>query len=140
MNRDYDTVLVFPCSGVGKVQGLISRESAYLAVDELAPVGTDIVCLALLVREDQGTLNKVRTHPCITIDGCAKACAQKNVEIAGGTVAKAFQVTTTLRDHRGKQPGTGSELTDDGWVVCQEIAEAVADTAAQIRAGEEGTL
>ena len=37
MKKDCDKVLVIPCSGIGKVHGLISRESAYLVTDELAP-------------------------------------------------------------------------------------------------------
>ena len=130
-------VLVIPCSGVGKVHGLISRESAYLVTDELAPDGTDVVCLALLVREDEDTLARVRACPCITIDGCAKACAQKNVEIAGGQVARAFQVAKALTEHRGGQPGTGSDLTEEGWAVSREIAEAVADETVRLCQGEE---
>ena len=108
--EDEAKVLVIPCSGIGKVHGLISRESAYLVTDELA-----------------------------TIDGCAKACADKNVEVAGGQVAKAFSVAKALGGHRGIQPGTGSELTDEGWEICREIADAVASTVAQICAGEEVT-
>jgi len=127
MEKERDTVLVMPCSGVGKVHGLISREAAYLAVDELAPRTLDLVCLALLVREDEETLAKVKAYPCITIDGCGKACAQKNVEIAGGQVATAFQVAKALSKQRATQPGTGSELTEDGWMVTREIAEAVAE-------------
>lgn len=136
MKKDSGKVLVIPCSGIGKVHGLISRESAYLATDELAPAETDVVCLALLVREDEETLAKVHAHPCITIDGCGKACAQKNVEIAGGKVAKAFQVAAALRDHRGAQPGSGSELTEDGWAISREIAEAVAGDAVRVCAGK----
>lgn len=137
MKEQPHRVLVIPCSGVGKVHGLIGREAAYLAVDELAPEQADVVCLALLVREDEETLAKVKAHPCITIDGCGKACAQKNVEIAGGKVATALQVAKALSKHRGTQPGTGSELTEDGWLVTRELAEAVAEEAARICAGEE---
>jgi uncharacterized metal-binding protein len=137
VKEDRDKVLVIPCSGVGKVHGLISRESAYLVVDELAPGKTDVVCLALLVKGDEETLAKVRAHPCITIDGCGKACADKNVELAGGQVARAFQVAKALTSHRGAQPGTGSDLTEDGWVVVREIAEAVAEEAGLSRASEE---
>jgi uncharacterized metal-binding protein len=129
MTQTSDKVLVIPCSGVGKVHGLISREAAYLAVDEFAPERTDVICLALLVREEANTLAKVKAYPCITIDGCGKACAQKNVEIAGGDVAAAFQVAKALSNHHGAQPGTGSELTDEGWMVTREIAEAVAEQA-----------
>ncbi len=87
------------------------------------------MCLALLVKGDEETLAGVKAHPCITIDGCAKACAQKNVEIAGGEVATAFQVAKALGNHRGTQPGTGSELTEDGWLVTREIAQAVGEEA-----------
>jgi uncharacterized metal-binding protein len=137
MERDCDKVLVIPCSGVGKVHGLMSREAAYLVADELAPGETDVVCLALLVKGDEGTLAEVRAHPCITIDGCGKACAQKNVEIAGGKVAKALQVARFLSSHRGSLPGSGSELTEEGWAVTGEIADAVAEVATQVCAGEE---
>jgi uncharacterized metal-binding protein len=136
MNKQSGKVLVIPCSGVGKVHGLLSRESVYLVTDELAPADTDVVCLALLVREDAETLAKVQAQPCLTVDGCSKACAQKNVEIAGGRVARAFEVGAALRDHRGAQPGTGSELTEEGWAISREIAEAVAQEAARIRAGQ----
>jgi uncharacterized metal-binding protein len=139
MREDPGKVLVIPCSGIGKVHGLISREAAYLATDEVAPEHTDVVCLALLVREDEETLARVRANPCITIDGCGKACAQKNVEIAGGQVASALQVAKFLAKHRGSQPGTGSELTEEGWTVCREIAEAVADEATHLGAGQEAS-
>ena len=33
-------VLVIPCSGIGKVHGLIGREATYLVTDELAPEKT----------------------------------------------------------------------------------------------------
>ena len=137
MREDCGKVLVIPCSGIGKVHGLLSRESAYLVTDELAPDETDVVCLALLVREDEETLTKVRANPCITIDGCGKACAQKNVEIAGGQVASAVQVAKILTKHRDSQPGTGSELTEEGWAISREIAEAVAEEASRVSAGQE---
>ena len=62
MERDTEKVLVIPCSGIGKVHGLISREAAYLVTDELAPDETDVVCLALLVKEDEETVAKVQAQ------------------------------------------------------------------------------
>jgi uncharacterized metal-binding protein len=129
-------VLVIPCSGIGKVHGLLSRECAYLVADELAPETTEIVCLALLVREDAETLALVRARASLAIDGCVKACAQKNIEIAGGTVARAFQVGRALTAHRGAQPGDGSNLTDQGWAICREVAGEVAQEAARICASK----
>ena len=137
MNETNDRVLVIPCSGIGKVHGLMSREAAYLVTDELAPTDTDVVCLALLVKGEEDTVARVQTSPCVTIDGCGKACARKNAELAGGEVAQALQVGRFLSGHRGAQPGNGSELTQEGWAITREIAEAVTQIATEARAGRE---
>jgi uncharacterized metal-binding protein len=136
MVEERKKVLIIPCSGVGKVHGLLSREAAYRVVDELAPDETEVVCLALLVKGDEETLTGVQTHPCIAIDGCGKACAQKNIEIAGGEVAEALQVGRALTRHRGAQPGGGSALSDEGWAICGEIAEEVVAAANRSRRGD----
>ena len=130
-------VLVIPCSGIGKVHGLMSREAAYLVTDELAPGQTDTLCLALLVKGDSEAVAAVRSHACITIDGCAKACAEKNVAMAGGRVSKAVQVAETFKNHRGAKPGNATALTDDGWIITREIADSVACEAVRLRASEE---
>jgi uncharacterized metal-binding protein len=136
METETRKVLVFACSGVGKVHGLMSREAAYLVADELAPEDTDVACLALLVKGDEQTVAEVQARPCITIDGCGKACAKTNVELAGGEVAQAIQVGRFLTAHRGAQPGNGSELTDEGWSITREIAEAAAAEAERLKAGD----
>jgi uncharacterized metal-binding protein len=130
-------VLVIPCSGIGKVHGLLSREAAYLVTDEMAPGQTDTMCLALLVKGDSEALDAVRSQACITIDGCPKACAEKNVKIAGGNPAKIVQVAEALKKHHGAKPGSPTELTDEGWVIAREIATTVADTAARLSEGKE---
>ncbi len=139
MANEGKPVLVIPCSGIGKVHGLISREAVYLVTEELAPEQARTFCLALLVKGDAEAVAAVRNHACITLDGCAKACAEKNVEMAGGRVAKAFQVAACFRDHRGAQPGNATALTDDGWGITREIAESAACEAARLFAGEEVT-
>ena len=77
-------VLVIPCSGIGKVHGLLAREAAYLVTDEIAPEQTETICLGLLVKGQAEVVDTVKTQSGITIDGCPKACAEKNVKIAGG--------------------------------------------------------
>jgi uncharacterized metal-binding protein len=129
--------LVIPCSGIGKVHGLISREAAYLVTDELSPKETDTLCLALLVKGDEEALSAVQSHACITIDGCAKACAQKNVEMAGGRVAKAIQVAEAFKNFRGAKPGNATMLTDEGWAITRDIAGNVACQAARVHADGE---
>ncbi len=130
-------VLVIPCSGIGKVHGMMSREAAYLVTDEMAPGRTDTLCLALLVKGDSEAVAAVRSHACITIDGCAKACAEKNVAMAGGRVAKAVQVAEAFKNHRGAKPGNATALTEDGWIITREIADSVACEAGRLRADRE---
>lgn len=132
-----NAVLVIPCSGISKVHGLISREATYLVTDELAPEQTETMCLALLVKGDPGAVEAVRMHSCIAIDGCAKACAEKNVQIAGGAVAKAIQVAEAFKNHRGAKPGSATMLTDEGWAITREIAGSIISEVERLRASEE---
>ena len=131
------SVLIIPCSGIGKVHGLLTREATYLVTDEMAPEQTDTICLALLVRGDAEAREAVQSRYCITIDGCPKACAEKNVKIAGGNPAKIVQIAETLKEHHGAKPGSPTELTEEGWVLAREIAATVAAAAARLCAGKE---
>lgn len=129
-----EQVLVVPCSGIGKVHGLISREAVYQVTDKLIPELSDTICLALLVTGDAETQARVRQHPCITVDGCPKLCAKKNVELSGGEVALGVRVYDTLKRHRGAQFGSPTMLSEQGWVAADEIATEIAQAATQLTA------
>jgi uncharacterized metal-binding protein len=131
-NETENRVLVIPCSGIGKVHGLISREAVYQVTDTLMPGQTETVCLALLVTGDAQTRDKIQTHPCITVDGCPKLCAKKNVELSGGKVALGVRVYDALRRHRGAQFGSPTALSDEGWAAAGEIAGEIAETAGRL--------
>lgn len=124
-------VLVIPCSGVGKVHGLISREAVYHVADEWLPARAETVCLALLVTGDVETKQKVQQTPCITLDGCPKLCAMKNVELSGGKIAKGIRVYDVMKRHRGANFGTATALSEEGWTVVEELAAEVAQVAKQ---------
>lgn len=115
-----------PCSGIGKVHGLIAREVTYAVTDDLAPTNAETLCLALLVSGDEEALAKLRQTDCITIDGCPKLCAAKNVEMAGGRVVKSIRVVDEFKNHRGAEPGTATTLANDGWTIVREIAGDIA--------------
>jgi len=125
-------IMIIPCSGIGKVHGLISREAVYHVTDRLLPDQTDTVCLALLVSDDAEARGKVQSRPCITVDGCPKLCAQKNVELTGGQIALAVRVYDTLKRYRGAEFGSPTALSDGGWTAVNEIAEEIAETARQL--------
>jgi uncharacterized metal-binding protein len=120
-NGETEKVLVIPCSGIGKVHGLISREATYRATDALLPGQAETVCLALLVMGDEETRHKVQNTPCITVDGCPKLCAFKNVELSGGKLAESLRVYDVLKRHRGGDFGTPTALSEEGWAVVDEI-------------------
>lgn len=121
-------IIVMPCSGIGKVHGLIAREATYAVTDKLAPASTETLCLALLVSGDEEAVAKIQQANCVTIDGCPKLCAYKNVEMAGGNIIKSLRVVDAFKNHRGAQPGTATALADDGWTITQEIAMDIADS------------
>lgn len=122
--------IVIPCSGIGKVQGLISREAAYAAA---AAGGAELLCLALLVSGDEEAASRIRAAECVTIDGCPKLCAAKNVEATGGKVAKSIRVVDVLKNCRGAQLGTATKLADDGWAVAHEIAQNVNHRESEVK-------
>ena len=124
-------LLVVPCSGIGKVHGLISREAVYQVTDKLLPEQADTVCLALLVTGDSETRQKVQETPCVTLDGCPKLCAFKNVELSGGKIAKSIRVYDVMKRHRGAHFGTATTLSEEGWAAVEELAAEVAQVAEQ---------
>jgi uncharacterized metal-binding protein len=119
-------VKVIPCSGIGKVFGLMAREAVLKTVFELCPEESETVCLAYIVTGDKEVKEKIEGFDCITVDGCPKMCASKNVSIAGGIVVEEMKVLDTVKEHKGKKFGSPTQLNADGEVVISEIAEKIA--------------
>jgi len=113
------------------VHGLISREAVYHVTDQVMPKQADTVCLALLVTGDPESRQKVQETPCITLDGCPKLCAYKNVELSGGKIAKGIRVYDVMKRHRGASFGSATALSEEGWAVVEELAGEVAQAAKQ---------
>lgn len=117
-----EKVIVVPCSGIGKVFGLIAREAVLKTVLELCPEKSETVCLAYIVTGDQEVKERISGRNCLTLDGCPKMCASKNVSLAGGIVVEELKVLDTVKEHKGKNFGTPTQLSADGEVVVDEIA------------------
>jgi uncharacterized metal-binding protein len=122
----YNIVKVVPCSGIGKVYGLMAREAVLKAVIELCPEKSETVCLAYIVTGDKEVKEKIEGCDCITVDGCPKMCASKNVSIVGGIVIEEIKVLDTVKEHKGKKFGSPTQLDADGERVISEIAEKIA--------------
>ena len=126
-------VKVVPCSGIGKVYGLMAREAVLKTVFELCPEKSETVCLAYIVTGDKEVKVKIEGFDCITVDGCPKMCASKNVSIAGGIVVEEMKVLDTVKEHKGKKFGSPTQLNDDGEAVMSEIAEKIMKKINEIR-------
>lgn len=125
-------IKVVPCSGIGKVFGLMTRESALRVTDVLEPDISEIVCLAHIVSGDEEARAKVEGIDCISVDGCPALCAAKSIESAGGILKAKFRAVDVMKDHRGKNAGDGTALSEDGWIIADEFADKIAQKVAEI--------
>ena len=82
-------VLVIPCSGIGKVHGLVGREATYGHWSTLMPDRPRRVCLALLGHGRPETHAQVAGTAQHHRGRLPQAVRRKNVELAGGTIAWA---------------------------------------------------
>ena len=117
-------VIIIPCSGVGKAYGEIGRQAVYEVVDS-RPESTATVCLARLMIDDAETKAALKGNSIITIDGCAKDCAKKNVESAGAQPDCSLRVIETFKGHRDLKPEGILELGDTGFTLAHVLAERV---------------
>ena len=126
-------VVVIPCSGIGKPYGTVSREAAYDLCDELRPDKTRLIALAKLVMGEEQALQRVRTSPVVTIDGCKLMCASKLVALSGGKVAHEVAVLDVYRNHKELKPEGIEELNEAGRKLARVLAEEVAVVVDRIR-------
>lgn len=131
----YKKVIVVPCSGIGKVYGLMAREAVLKTVFELCPEKSETVCLAYIVTGDKEVKEKIKGCDCITVDGCPKMCASKNVSIAGGVVIEEIRVLDTVKEHKGKNFGSPTQLDVDGESVISKIAAKIEKKINEINQG-----
>ncbi|MCL2337085.1 MAG: putative zinc-binding protein [Firmicutes bacterium] len=129
-------VKVIPCSGIGKVYGLMAREAALTVTERLDPDATETVCLAQLVTGTDEAIAKVKGLPCITVDGCPSLCAAKSVEAAGGLVKQQYRSMDEMRFHKGKHAGTATTLTEEGWQIVDQFAVKIAQRADELHKEE----
>lgn len=118
-------VKVIPCSGIGKVYGLMARETVLQVTDVLSKDTAETICLAHIVTGDDSAKEKIKGCSCITVDGCPALCSAKSVENAGGIIRAKYRAVDEMRNHRGKNAGTATALTEDGWQIVDEFAEKI---------------
>jgi uncharacterized metal-binding protein len=140
MTETSQSVVIVPCSGIGKTYGSVSRQAAYLVVEDLRPEKTQLAALSLLVMGDEASRAMLAKKPAITIDGCKLACATKMVRERGGFVAKDFAVLDVYRRYKQFKPQGISELNAGGERLASALAEeivGIVDHIVSDNAGED---
>ena len=129
------TVVIVPCSGIGKTYGTVSREAAYEVIEELRPETSQLVALSMLVLGEENACTAVAANPAITIDGCKLACATKMVQESGGQVVQDFAVLDVFRRNRKMKPQGIAELNEGGLQLARALAEEVAEVIDDLQGG-----
>lgn len=143
MSAEVTKVGIISCSGEAIPEGTIARLATRRVLELLRPDVTVTLCLPLFLAGNDGERNFARTHPTITIDGCAKQCAKWGTEQHSGPVSGAIVVSDLLGTasesyHRSLRDATEE---DDAavWAVAERIAaevDTVLATAAPCEAAE----
>ncbi|MGE5123980.1 MAG: putative zinc-binding protein [Acidobacteriaceae bacterium] len=137
-NKSTPTVVIVPCSGIGKTYGSVSRLAAYEVTEEMRPAETRLVALSKLVLGDEQARTVVAANPSITIDGCKLACATKMVQESGGRVARDFAVLEVYRRYKQYKPQGIAELNEGGLQLARAMADEISQAVDELKASHEG--
>jgi uncharacterized metal-binding protein len=125
MSETKDKHIIIPCSGIGKAVGTVARRAAYIVTDETLRNKAVTMCLPLLTIEDSEAIEKIRSSPCITIEGCIAECARKNVEYHKGQLKADINVLDVLKQNNRLKPGTVLDIGPDGEKLAKKVAEKI---------------
>lgn len=120
-------VVILPCSGIGKAYGEIARQAAYKVVGDMNQEVVTTTCLGKVMIKDPDTMKLLDDSYVITVDGCAKDCARKNVESSGHQVNSAVRTLEVFKEHRDLKPQGVLNLGETGNKLAEFLAEKLND-------------
>ena len=129
-------VVVIPCSGIGKPIGTVSRETAY-EVMKLRPDTAETVCLAALTSGDEKAIKKIKDNYVITLDGCAKHCAQKNTQAYGKEPDRNYMILKFAAQNSDKKPEGIIDIGKGGRELVKTISEKIVSDIDEIKQNEK---
>ena len=129
-------VVIIPCSGIGKPIGTVSRENAY-EVMRLKPDTAETVCLAALTSGDEETIKKIKDNYVITLDGCAKHCAQKNTQAYGKEPDRNYMILKFAAQNPDKKPEGTIDIGKGGHELVKTISEKIVNDIDELKQNEE---
>lgn len=131
-----EKVVMIPCSGIGKAYGEMGRQAIYEVIEERGAKEVATVCLARLMIGEPQTKELVKGHRVITVDGCAKDCARKNVEFIGKQPDSSLRVIDLFKDYRDLKPEGILNLGEPGWQRVHKLARRLEEEIARVKRKE----
>jgi len=132
-------VVVIPCSGIGKPIGTVSRETANEVI-RLRPDVAETVCLAALTSGDEEAIKKVKNNHVITLDGCAKHCAEKNTQAYGKEPDKSYMILKFAAQNPDKKPEGIVDIGKGGKELVKTISEKIISDIDEIKQNEKNRV
>lgn len=120
-------IVILPCSGIGKPYGEIARQAVYKLADEDKPGEVATTCLGLVMIRDAEAMELLDQGYIITVDGCAKDCARKNVEASGHKVDSAVRTIEVFKEHKDLKPDGVLNLGEAGTKLADFLAVRLGD-------------
>jgi len=95
------------CSGEDFPGGSISRVATRKVLTEFLPGMTTAICVPLFLNGNEQETKFVKNFPCITIDGCEKACVKKSLEAMGKKPVESINLSEFFSKDEYKQIMSG---------------------------------
>ena len=125
-----DEVIIVPCGGIDKPEGIVTQYIALLLTEKYQPNHTQLVALPPLVAGVNPNQQVITEKPSIVIDGCAQRCATKIVAKHHGIIRGKYLLSRFIQKHKLKPKcvsDIGSEGTKLAELVAQEASEKISD-------------
>jgi uncharacterized metal-binding protein len=130
---------IISCSGESIPEGTIARLATRRVLELLRPDVTVTLCLPLFLAGNEGERNFARTHPTITVDGCAKQCAKWGTEQHSWPVNAAIVVSDLLGTSVESCHRSSRDTAEDDKTAVWSVAERIAsEVDAVLEAGTPG--
>ncbi len=139
MSANLTKVGIISCSGESIPEGTIARLATRRVLELLRPDVTVTLCLPLFLAGNEGERNFARTHPTITVDGCAKQCAKWGTEQHSGAVNGAIVVSDLLGTSVDSCHRSSRDTSEEDKTAVRSVAERIAiEVDAVLAAGSPG--
>ncbi len=122
------------CSGEEYPGGTVSRIATRRVLQDMLQAITTTICVPLFLAGDEQERDFVKKFPCVTIDGCEKACAKRALDEMGIEPVETIILNDYFTEEEYKEISEGS-VHDLKWKdhpYCQRLAETLADMAVKI--------